>query len=333
MRRNERDGPTRAQKSISFYQDGRDAASGKFRERSRLHELTYPQMLIEDVYSQIMPLSAFSTRAKIRVALVPPSAAAEGIVASALSSRERSRRHELGPAVCDFMRKCVQTMMVFGEAVYEIVYLTENESGIARGFELQYVPPMTVTRKGGLFIQHVPDEIAREHHVPTSIALPAQSVLIFEPPASRRQQISRATDALARLSGNPIPDFAFEDGRRTATTLQFDSGNHAHAQELALAEATRAIGWSARGLLQDCMSDVYRLRRELRFERFKIEMRTAILETLNIGLRRTDGKLAGLGQIEISGLPTARDVSSAEEQLEAGGTPFGQIINPFLQYR
>ncbi len=101
---------------------------------------------------------------------------------------------------------------------------------------------------------------------------------------------------------------------------------------LALAEAGKLIGWNARGLCQEQTLEYYEIYRKLLFERFKIELRTSILGTLNKGLDKAGQKLGFSGQLEIEGLPTLKDIEAAQAHLAVGDQPFREIVEPFLGF-
>jgi hypothetical protein len=117
-----------------------------------------------------------------------------------------------------------------------------------------------------------------------------------------------------------------------ASKFRYDSANQVYSRKLALAESGRSIGWNARGLFNDETLEFYQLKRQLLFEKFKVELRGAILDTLNKGLSFAGKQMGFEAQISILGLPSLSDVEMAEYELDAGTKSFGDIIKPFLLY-
>lgn len=332
MRRHRTEELDSSQKTVWYYPEMAGVDDRRLREQDRYFELLQSHMLIEDVYTQILPIGGRSTNEAFKIELTPASESAESLVASALNSRGRGWRDELSSSVADFFRECVQSLMTFGEAIYEIVYFSNPGDKKVVKFELQYVRPLTVTRRRGHFVQVVPPKVVEQRGVLPFIRLPADCILVFKPPIGLRRSLVKTLESLAVLSEKLMPEFALQNYVEATSKFHYDSTSQVYSQKLALAEASKAIGWNARGLFQDDMLQFYSLRRQLSFERFKIDLRTSILETLNKGLLLAGKQMGFDAQINIQGLPTISDVEMAQSELESGSNPFGEILKPFLFY-
>jgi hypothetical protein len=152
---------------------------------------------------------------------------------------------------------------------------------------------------------------------------------VFSIPTSWKQLLKDTLRALLVISKNPAPQFAIKNPLEAASKYYFEAGSHIYAQKLALAAATRQIGWNARGLFSDEISEFYTLKRQLQFERFKIELRDDILATLNQGLKTSFRKLELDCEVSIKGLLTIAEVEKADAALDAGTIPFADIWNLF----
>ncbi len=288
------------------------------RERRDYFHKMYPHMLIEDVSVGIMPIGGRTERREFEAHLVPRVQAAEVLVAEALG---RGHERDLGAAVCDFVRECAQVVMAYGCGLYEIVYLSEAAGSSPSDFRLELIQPGTVVRRGSGFVQHVPAVVAHERGLAEYLTLPADRLLNFEPKVYREQKVKEALESLAVLSEQPIPDFALQQ----KANVPFEFAAYERSQKEALAAATRAIGWNARGLLQKEPLEHYWMQRHLTFEEFKIQLRDEILATLREGLERI-GRVMGLsGELEVSGLPTIADVARARAALMEGEGTFKEI--------
>jgi hypothetical protein len=332
MRRQKTQKLNSSQKTVWYYPEEASTLNRQLQKQHRYFELLQCHILIEDVYTQIFPVGGRSKKNPLKIHIAPNSESIESLVASALNSRDRGSRNELASSVADFFHGCAQSLMIFGEAVYEIVYLSNPDDHKILEFEFQKVLPFTLKRRHGRLVQIVPREVVERRGVPSSIDLPAERILIFRPPASIQRSIPIILDSLAILSEKLVPEFALKDFRQATTELHFDSAGQVYTQKLALAEAGKVIGWNARGLFEKEMLEFYSLSRQLSFERFKIDLRTSILDTLNEGLGLAGSQMGFEAQIIVEGLPTISDVEFAQSELEAGSSTFGDILKPFLFY-
>lgn len=180
------------------------------------------------------------------------------------------------------------------------------------------------------FVQQIPQKTAERLGISNSINLPSDSILVFQLSPALRKGLEETLQGLVVLSKKLIPEFALNNLGEAASRFNYDSANQIYARKLALAEAGKAIGWNARGLFTDDMLEYYSLKRHLSFEKFKIELRNSIVQTLNEGLKRVGQHMGFEAQIRLHGIPTLSDVERAESELAAGGKAFGEILKPFL---
>jgi hypothetical protein len=331
MRRDKTRDLSRSQKTISYYPELNGEVDPRPKERYRYFELLQSHMLIETVGTHIIPTGGRSRKKPIRIDVAPASRTVQTLVASALS-RDHGWHAELPSAVAEFVSECAQSVMAFGESVYEIVYLSDTTAQTIVAFELVRVQPFSVRRRLGRLVQVVPREVVNRRGVSPFIDLPADCILIFKPPMGIQDSLAKSLESLAVLSEKLMPEFALKNFREATSKFHYDSTGQVYSQKLALAEAGKAIGWNARGLFEDDMLEFYSLRRQLSFERFNIDFRTAILETLNEGLVLAGNQMGFEAQISIEGLPTVSDVELAQSELESGTKAFGEILKPFLIY-
>lgn len=294
-----------------------------------VHEL-YPHMLIEDVRLGIMPITVYKQKKQFRIFVAPPDSKTEQIIADALVPDHY--RQGVDSAVCDFVSECAARILVFEQVVYEIVYLSKPKDGTVVGFELTYIHPGTLTRKGGNLLQFLPADVAKELKKPQYIKFSPERLLIFKPPAHIQGKMDQIMESLARLSVHTLPDFVMKDLAAGTKRTPFDVKAHFHTSSMALASACKLLGWNARQLFQKEALECYLIYRELVFQRFKIELRDGIIQTLNEGVERAGRVIGFSGRIDIEGLPTIRDVESARNHLVTGDLPFNKILDPFLGF-
>ena len=318
----------RARKSVRFHttrvqeSEGRPGVSRKYLDSANVH------MFIEDVSLGVMPIGGRRRKGPFEVAIEPSDPRVEGLLESALGRGDYTRG--LADAVCGFVRECAKAILSFEEAFYEIVYLSNEESGPAVGFELEFVQPHTVVRKRRTFFQAIPIDVARERGIPDRIELPPDRLVAFCLPGCVQGRLKPMLESLGMLSLPPPMELMFEDMTRGTPRASYDFTMHEHSRKRAIARITKSVGWDARSDLGEEALEFYLLYRWLTFKRFKIELRDGILDTLNAALKKAGKQLGFSAQLRIQGLPTLADVDAARVQLENGAQPFGKIVEPFL---
>jgi len=318
----------RSQQSIFYYSDLAGREDPVLRARPDYFRQSYTHMLIEDVAASIMPIGGRSQNRPFRVLLTPADPKVEELIEGGIAHRDYNG--DLAESVCDFFHECAQTIMAFGEAVYEIVYLSKPSDGTIVRFELGFIQPRTVMHRRGKLVQYVPLEAARRLNVPQYVQLLPERVLTFKPPAYVNDKLEHIMKCLSFLSTHMLPDFALPAMAGEIKSIPYDSSVFLRSQKLALADAGKLIGWNARGIVEGEVLEYYWLHRQLIFERFKIELRDTILRTLNEGLELAGRDVGFSGQLKFEGLPTLDDVKDAEAHLAAGDMPFKEVLKPFL---
>jgi hypothetical protein len=328
MRRRRDPNLKRSRQSISYSSDAGAQDDPILRARPDYHGFLHSEMLIQDVSLAVMPISRYARKKTLSVTLTPPSEATERLIESALGRQEWCRGLE--SAVREFFRECSQVAMAYGEAAYEIVYISDVKQDKVVGFELAFIQPHTILNRKGQMVQYVPRDIATQRRLPQFVPLSPHRILRFEPPQPVHKEYGPMMESLAILSTMDLPEFALEGARQDRPRIPYDSAIHVKAHKLALAEAGKAIGWNARGLFDEDFLEYYLLHRRLRFERFVIDMRDGIVSKVNDALALAGKELAYSARLEIQGLPTIRDVEAAEQKLAQGSCPFREVLEPFL---
>jgi hypothetical protein len=284
-------------------------------------------MLIEDTSVDIIPIPGYTSRA-FEISLQPQDAAAESLIVAGLSRANGSYRDELASVAYDFLKECTWILMGSGEAAYEIAYLSERATARDVGFELVRVQSGTYRWHRGSLVQVVPEDVAESRGIPREIRVEADQALHFEIPGGMKRRYLDMIESLEFIDKNPFPRFALDRGAAGLGT-PFDSSLLIRTQKMALADATRLVGWNARGTWQEDTLDYYWVWRELAFELFKAELRNLVLLKLNEGLTVAGHRLGFSSRLEIKGLPSVQDVEQARKHLANGDLPFGEILKPF----
>jgi hypothetical protein len=234
--------------------------------------------------------------------------------------RSRGRQTHLAEALRDFAERCIQEVLLTGEAAYEIVYSDPDVAGHWTRFHLVRIHPYR--RSLGRHRHYIAGSEDRPGHW---ITLPGSSVVVFrlEPASSRRAvgdvmsalRSARAWTAFARMAEQRVP---------------YDIAAHSNAEQVLLARVTRDVGWIGRGLYAKKMLDPYRLTRELEFAIFLARLRRMVVVGVQAALDRAGSVLGFSAELEVAGLPTEKDIQLAISTIESG-PPLDQSLLEFVK--
>jgi len=294
-----------------------------------LYENTYIRMLVDDVSHSIVPYGGESRREGFTVRLVPEGADVEKQVVDGLGQRNESRN--LAAATCYFIQECAMFIMLEGQVHYEIVYHERVEGSGRKSFKLEFIPPWSIKRRRGKLVQMIPQEVAVSQGCPTTVVLGGPDIVTFSSSIIDPARNMKTLETLARVGEGVLPEFYMRDLAQAGKASPFELKEFERAQKATVATVTKEYGWTARGLLQECMSEYYFFVRFLRFEMLKAIMREDIVRTLNQALGRAGDVLGFEAAIVIEGLPSNEDVSRSSALLQEGKSEFKVIMDPYLK--
>lgn len=190
---------------------------------------------------------------------------------------------------------------------------------------LRYVPTRSIFGLGRARFQIVPPQSDKRDGRLRVLRVQRERLIRFEAPRKWRsalRRIRRALPVLTRVTHSWI-----SDGLSSRPDEEFSVARRRH--DVALARATRDLGWNGRGQFRDHMADFHATVRELRWKRFCITMRDHLLATVQ-GLFLKVGRSFGEAPLlVVEGLPSADQVLAAESHLSSGGTPFESLLKEF----
>jgi hypothetical protein len=312
-------------RSISYW-IREDSADSRLKNVPDYYSLSDTHMLIQDVSVSVLPVPGYGKR-KYEVVVEPMNLDTQRQISQALKDDRHGRG--LTNAAYDFFQRCSSTLIAYGECYYEVVYLQDSLRRPVK-FLLLPIHPLTIIRRGKRILQYIPKQIANERGLANQkVELSAEDVLRFALPTYVMRKHRFMMESLAFSSVNFSPDFVMSN-LKGETNVPFDLEVFSRARKIALARATREIGWSGRQLLRNEMLEYYMFHRHLVFEKFKCELRNQIIDVLNSGIARA-GKLIGFdGHLVIQGLPTIPEIDQALERLQAGHNSFDEVMKPFI---
>jgi hypothetical protein len=331
MRRQRHSELKRLQDSVSHIPNEVLRSNKRISNRSEHFNELYPYRFIEDVKLSIIPIGGRAYGKKqFNIKLEPSNPELERMVTSAISTEEYP--YSLTERVCDFIGQCAVTLLLFSTSIYEIVYLSDEKIGKLVGFEFVHINPYSLVKSGNTMKQLLPKDYAAELGKPEQIVLKPERLLAFTLPDNLRGKLDVLIELLSALSTPTTPDFYMKELAANKIKTPYNVKGHYFMQKVALARATRFLGWNGRQLFQDEALEYYLIRRNLLFEHFIIELREIILMTLNQGIKRGGDELGFQTKIVINGLPTIADIQAANDHLQKGNMPFAEILEPFRRY-
>jgi hypothetical protein len=261
---------------------------------------------------------------------VAPSPAAEEVEAPREEAIALRDHRDLTEAVSEFVRDCAASVVSDGTVTYEIAY-RHDENNKPVSFMLLEIQPGSVQAKGKRLVQYVPASVARERNAKDNfIDLTPENFVFFELPNYMRSEHAQMMSALAARSDHVFPDFVLSGLEENGPRIPFDSEQFDRTKKMAVAQASKLIGWDGRFMIgSGYVTEYYQWYRLLLFEYFKIELRSCIIVTLNTAVARAGQKIGFSGQLIVEGLPTLADVRDAQEALATGSRTFGEILGVF----
>jgi hypothetical protein len=283
----------------------------------------YAYMLMQDIHNHVVPYGPRPLGPRVRIE--PDDPEVNAMVARAVSANGSDR---LEFSIPEFIRQCAGELAIFGRSIREIAYWTSPDAKRASAFRLLHLLPQQVLWKRGKPVQRLSDKaaaVAGKRYV----ELPAADLLTFEWPCDKYGKHSDMIQRVRLLSITSHPNFLIPDPRQPGGVVPVNVSEFTKTVYSALVEATRALGWNARHLISEYQTDYHSLYRQLRFERFNIDLRTRILATLNTGLARAGERVGFSAKISVEGAPSEADVEDAERRLAEGNHTFKEIMAPF----
>ncbi len=232
--------------------------------------------------------------------------------------------HRLAEAVRWFCKDTAKRMVGWDAARYEIEYLSQDSPAEPTGFRLAALRQGSYGLHKGKPVQFVPpslsDRTTRDglHYV----ELEAEAIATFALHDEIRAEVRDAVALLAAANETQTSRMEL----LAAHTEGYDVTAHAAATREAVLRATRAIGWDARGLGKELELDPYVTWRQLRFSRFKAQLRETILAELNRVLSVVGPRIGQEAQLRVQGAMSVAEFDTALDDLENGRRPLAELV-------
>jgi hypothetical protein len=239
-------------------------------------------------------------------------------------------RDSLEGAIRTFFTQTAQCQVSPEPPTYEVDYLVEPgspESGPV-AFKLELLQPGSFDRLHGRDVQYVPRSLAT---TTTSaglgyVELKPGRVFTFQLPSTTEKELGRTIRFLGATDLQQANDLTVLT-RQVGIQTEYDFSAHRRTVDDLLLKATRPMGWTARAPHRADMLDPYAVWRQLRFKRFKAELRDTILEQLNAVLAIVGADMGFEGTIRLDGVFTISDLDAAEADLRDGRRTLTELVN------
>jgi len=267
-------------------------------------------MFSDDVRLGIMP---YSTEPGMAIGILPGDDEVVALVTKALA---KDSWRDLEDVVTEFIRQCASGILAYGKAQYEIVIERSRESKTPVAFDLQWVTPHTIRRRFGRWVQDLGRRRAEERGWPRFTRIDIERIITFELPIPlTTRKLLDLKRTLAGVGTDLTPE-GYLRGEGFPPGYDFNEFQRLRAR--AEATATSIVGWNSRGGLSERLTDYYYLVREIRFQRFIVALRDAILDRLNVALSQILPQFGHSGRIVLENFTTLGDIDRLSADLEGG---------------
>lgn len=284
----------------------------------------YDHMLTQDVNVSIMPYRNHDERRETPIVQLSSSKdLVEEDISLALSGNDY-HRNNLEEALSDFIRECASTIMHEGQAIYEIVRYTNEDTPDESFSKLEHVPNRNIKFILGQPFQILPKLEDFEDKEPRFKRITKNKLVVFKMPKPYRKNYKALKLQLDKIGNDGVQSLyikVMEDAavkRRRTIDQRINMIDGYKFSELAVLAATNSIGWNARDTRSNYLQEYFALVRYLRFENFKLRLRSSILDTINNILTRLVSNPSYDGKLQFQGLPTQASIQQAEKDLREG---------------
>lgn len=100
-------------------------------------------------------------------------------------------------------------------------------------------------------------------------------------------------------------------------------------EQRAVASITRSTGWHGRWTFNEVVTSYYMIRRLLRFEEFKVNLREAVVDGINRILAVAEATVGFRAEVRLHHLPTLEEIAGSRDDLAAGRLGLDQVMDQY----
>ncbi|MBN2016094.1 hypothetical protein JW766_04645 [Candidatus Dojkabacteria bacterium] len=291
---------------------------------------SYAFMLIDDFGLGIMPIGGRTENKKFKVELTFSSKEVESLLTYGLTDKEYPQ--SLCNVVCDFVERCTKLLVYYGDVYYEIVYYyPSKDKDKPNGFCLIDIPNYSLKNIFGKCFQIIPSEVRTSYKIEKRyISFPKDRIVKFPFPRllGGKRKIVKILNELNWIGKHTTsPEFVFKEGLDSIKQTFFDYEAFRKIYDTKVAKLTRGLGWTARSMYKNRMTEYYYLYRYVKFHGTKAILREYIIDKLNEALTRIGKELNFETQIGIRGLLSPADCDNYLRKLEREEIGFNELLD------
>lgn len=282
----------------------------------------YAGMLVDDLRTSV-GLYSLQTRARDHVRIEPDSDANRRYVSDSIGKQRAAA------AIQQLLRTSASAMALTGKAIFEVALLREPEGNNTKGIRLFPLSYSTTLVPFFGAIQHLSGQAA-ETQGSNWVWISRSNLLVIHLPDHLRSGWRSMMQTLVEFSNPLMPDFALPSSpEEQSDRVPFDLEEFQLSSKIAIARATRDIGWNGRSTFSDEQNSFLATLRYLRWIRTRIEVRDAILDALNQVYDRFVNITGVQVRVELENVIIKEEVESAQNDLLSGNTPLEAIYDRF----
>lgn len=296
----------------------------------------YPHMFAQDVAKDLFPISGDLDREPVFRLSAKDESLSRVIKSAFARYGDYGQRGRLSAILSGFGNQTAYSLVSSGAETFEVAP-TENATGQTTGF---LVIRVQGARSLARFTwQTIPKYAVADGHRESPepvnrrlVRLPGDRVVQMRLPHKYRR-VPSGLRALRHI-GSAVPPFAVQNLNPDGTIrVPYDFEELRGIEKRAVATITRATGWRGRGTFGDAVTGYYTMSRFLRFQEFMIELREAVVGTINQILAIAGAGVGFTAAVELHHLPTLKEVAASRKDLVDGRLHFPKTLDQYSIYR
>jgi hypothetical protein len=233
----------------------------------------------------------------------------------------------ISETVVDFVQMVAQELVLVGSMTFEISagWDLADSSKLLRGARLTHIHRRSLMRMLGIAIQLIPltePTRFRSHRV---VKIDNARLVRFLPPNPWRRSLKLMRSSMP-LIGQSEHNWMMNLRKQK---VHEDFAMVARSYSVQRAKTTSPIGWVARGMFREHISDYHLVSRELCWNKFCIALLYEILSTLSQAFCVIGSFVNERPTLRWNTMPDLTDIKNAEGQLAAGEIDFDEALRLF----
>lgn len=236
-------------------------------------------------------------------------------------------KRSISETVVDFVQMVAQELVLVGSMTFEISagWDLVDGSKLLRGARLTHIHRRSLMRMQGIAIQFIPLTESTRFRSHQIVKIDNARLVRFLPPNPWRRSLKLMRSSMP-LIGQSENSWMMNVRKQI---VHEDFAMVARSYSVQRAKMTSPIGWDARGMFREHISDYHLVSRELYWNKFCIALRDEILSTLSQAFSVIGSFVNEQPTLKWNTMPDLSDIKQAEDQLAAGEIDFDEALRLF----